>query len=102
MREVIISPQKKGHITGAHDEHQVILYALSTCIWCRKTRRLLEDEQVTFDYIYVDLTHGEEREALKEVIRKWNSSISFPTLVIDDEECIVGYKPDKIKETLGL
>ncbi len=97
-----MAPQKQGHIVGTHNEHQVILYALSTCIWCRKTRQLLEDEQVTFDYIYVDLTHGEERENLKEIIRKWNPSISFPTIVIDDEECIVGYKPDQIKETLGL
>ncbi len=94
--------QANGHIDGEHSEHKVMLYALSTCIWCRKTRKLLEDEQVTFDYLYVDLTSGDERKNAQEAMRKWNPAMSFPTLVIDDEECIVGYKPDKIKGQLGL
>ena len=52
--------EPKGHIVGEHAEHTVMLYALSTCIWCRKTRQLLEDEKVTYDYLYVDLLEGEE------------------------------------------
>jgi glutaredoxin-like protein NrdH len=95
-------PPSSGTVPGSHAEHQVMFYGLSTCIWCRKTRQFLEDQGVTFDYVYVDLIHGQEREEVKERVRKWNPSVSFPTIVIDDSECVVGYKPDKLKEVLGL
>jgi len=37
--------EAKGSVTGAHQEHQVKFYGLSTCIWCRKTREFLEEER---------------------------------------------------------
>ena len=55
-----------------------------------------------FDYVYVDLLQGQEREEAITQVRKWNSSVSFPTVVIDDSQCLVGYKPDKLKEVLEL
>lgn len=95
-------PDPKGHISGDHEEHQVLLYALSTCIWCRKARQFLEEEKVGFDYVYVDLLEGEERQAAEQEVRRWNPAKSFPTLVIDDAQCIVGYKPDALREQLEL
>ena len=94
--------EPRGNISGVHDEHQVTLYALSTCIWCRKTRQFLEDEEVAFNFIYVDLLEGNEREAAKDAIREWNPRVSFPTTVIDNEECVIGYKTDALKKALGL
>ncbi len=91
-----------GHVEGIHNDHQVTLYALSTCIWCRKTREFLEAEGIAFDYVYLDLLEGDELEAAREQVRTWNSRVSFPTLVIDDKVCIVGAKTDDIKEALGL
>jgi hypothetical protein len=35
-------------------------------------------------------------------LEKWNPRRSFPTVVINEEKCIVGYKEDDIKEALGL
>jgi glutaredoxin-like protein NrdH len=95
-------PPSSGTVPGPQDKHQVVFYGLSTCIWCRKTRQFLEDQGVTFDYVYVDLIHGQEREEVKERVREWNPSVSFPTIVIDDSECVVGYKPEALKEVLGL
>ncbi|MGC9469389.1 MAG: glutaredoxin family protein [Anaerolineae bacterium] len=94
--------EPKGHIEGEHNAHKVLLYALSTCIWCRKTRQLLEDEGVTFDYLYVDLVDGDEREAARAHIREFSDRTSFPAIIFDDSDCIIGYKPDAIKERLGL
>ena len=62
----------------------------------------LEDEQVAFEFVYVDLLENEEREAAKDEVRKWNSRVSFPTVVIDSQECVIGYKTDNLKEALGL
>jgi glutaredoxin len=79
-----------------------VFYGLSTCVWCKRTRKLLEDHGVTFDYVYVDLLQGEEREEVLRRVRRWNPSASFPTLVIDDARSVVGYRPEEIKEVLGL
>lgn len=95
-------PQPTGSVAGPHDEHDVAFFGLSTCIWCRKTRGFLEEQGVAFDYTYVDLLSGQEREAAKEQIRPWNPSISFPTVVIDERECVIGYRPDELRQALGL
>lgn len=95
-------PQARGTVTGPHDKHKVRFYGLSTCIWCRKTRAFLEELGVGFDYVYVDLLQGEEREEAKEQVRRWNASVSFPTIIVDDRQAVVGYKTDRLKEALGL
>jgi hypothetical protein len=38
-------------------------------------------------------------EAMSE-LKKWNPKCSFPTIVINDKKCIVGFKEDEIKEAL--
>lgn len=94
--------EPRGRIAGIHQEHQVKFFGLSTCIWCRKTRQFLEDEGVAFDFVYVDLLQGDERETIKEEIRVWNPRISFPTIVIDGAHCVIGFKTDELKQVLGL
>ncbi len=94
--------QATGSVPGSHNEHQVVLYALSTCVWCRRTRRFLEQHGVAFDFIYVDLIQGLEREEAMAEVRRWNPSASFPTLIVDDSQCVVGARQEKIKEVLGL
>lgn len=95
-------PEARGSMPGPRDKHHTVFYGLSTCIWCRRTRQFLEDQGVAFDYIYVDLLRGQEREEAVTQIRRWNPATSFPTIVIDDSRCVVGYKPEKLKEALGL
>ena len=94
--------EPRGSVAGIHQEHQVKFYGLSTCIWCRKTRQFLEDEKVAFDFVYVDLLEGDERETVKDEIRAWNPRVSFPTIVIDGKECVIGFKADDLKQVLGL
>lgn len=84
------------------DRGKVVLYALSTCIWCKKTKSLLDELGVAYAYEFVDhLDSEDKKEAIKEV-EKWNPRCSFPTLVVKDETCIIGYKEEEIKEALGL
>ncbi len=78
----------------------ILLFALSTCVWCGKTKKLLDDMGVAYTYEYVDLLAGKEREAAVKEITGWNPLCSFPTLVINNEKCIVGFKEAEIKEAL--
>ena len=88
------------HIAG-DDRGSVILYALSTCGWCRKTKELLDELQVAYDYVYVDLLIGPDKEEALQKIKVWNPAASFPTLVINNDRSIVGFKEDQIREALG-
>jgi glutaredoxin len=87
---------KLEHVDG-ENKGKVVLFALSTCQWCRKTRMLLEELKVEYHYIYVDLTSGSERDEVVNELEKWNPDISFPTIVIDNKDIIIGYEVDKIK-----
>jgi glutaredoxin-like protein NrdH len=88
------------HVKGKN-KGKVVLYALSTCVWCNKTKKLLTELGVAFSYVYVDLLKGDEKEKVLEEMSRYNSFQSFPTLVIDDQMSIVGYQERKIREVLG-
>ncbi|MGD1995753.1 MAG: glutaredoxin family protein [Anaerolineae bacterium] len=95
-------PKARGSVRGSRNEHEIVFYGISTCIWCKRTRKFLEDHGVDFDYAYVDLIQGQEREEILREVRRWNPATSFPTIVVDDSRCVIGYKPDEIAEVLGL
>ncbi|NIN01498.1 MAG: glutaredoxin family protein [candidate division Zixibacteria bacterium] len=89
----------KKHVKGKN-RGDVVLYALSTCGWCKKTKRLLNELGIEYHYVDVDLVAGERQENVLDEVKGWNPRGTFPTLVINNE-CIVGYKEEKIKEVLG-
>ena len=88
------------HVTGKKSG-QIMLYALSTCGWCEKTKKLLDDLGVEYDYEYVDYLQGDDREKTIHEITTWNPRCTFPTLVINNQKCIVGFKEAEIREALG-
>jgi glutaredoxin len=90
---------KMEHVEG-ENKGEVILFALSTCGWCNKTRMLLEGMKIDFNYIYVDLLSGEERSEVINEVQKWNPQLSFPTIVINNKDVITGFKEDEIREKL--
>ena len=79
---------------------KIMLYALSTCGWCRKTKQLLDSLGVEYSYVYVDYLEGDDSTKTMDEIKKWNSKCSFPTLVINDKKCIIGFNEDEILEAL--
>jgi len=89
------------HVDGS-DKGNIIIYTLSTCVWCKKTKALLQDLGVGYDYVDVDILKGEERQKTIQEIKRWNPSCSFPSIVINGEKCIVGYDEKKIREAAGL
>jgi len=88
-----------NHIDGV-DRGDIMLYALSTCVWCKKTKALLDELKVKFSYANVDLLSKEEKAEAMEEVRKWNPACSFPSMVINNSTCIVGFDEEKIREAL--
>lgn len=89
------------HVEG-EDRGDIMLYALSTCVWCKKAKMLLDELGVAYSYVYVDTLQGEERDKKVSELKNWNPACSFPTLVFNQEKCIVGSDEEKIREAINL
>jgi len=89
------------HVPGNKKDKKVFVWALSTCMWCKKAKKFLEDNGVDYTYEFVDLLDGDERDKALSEIEKHNPATSFPTILIDGK-CIIGFDEKKLKETLGF
>lgn len=88
------------HAEGKRKKCTVKLYTLSTCIWCKKTKKYLDNLGVAYDYIDVDLLPPKERAKAEKEMDKWHSD-SYPLIIVDEKECIRGYEPDEINRRLA-
>jgi glutaredoxin-like protein NrdH len=89
-------------VSGQKRKHKVVLYALSTCAWCKMTKQFLEDNNVEFAYVYVDLCEEEDKQKIRQQIQSKGGPLSYPTIIVDDNMLITGFRADKLKEALGL
>ena len=89
-------------VPGKQNKHKVVLYALSTCVWCKMALQFLKDSDVEFEYVYVDLCEEDDKQKIREHIQSKGGSLSYPTTIIDDKIVITGFRKDQLKETLGL
>ena len=90
-----------GKVEGGRKRHGVKLYALSTCMWCRKTRKLLEDHSVEYEFVEVDQLQGAQREEALRNVKDHNPDVTFPTIVVDGRP-IIGYREAELKGALEL
>jgi glutaredoxin-like protein NrdH len=91
---------KLEHVPG-RNKGKIVLFALSTCGWCGKTKDLLNKLGVEYSFVFVDLLPLDEREETFTEMQKYNPLGSFPTLVIDGRRVIVGYRQEEITGELG-
>ena len=85
----------------------VHLYALSTCPYCRMTKKFLDEHEVAYELTEVDLLDGEVKDAATpkgaaaEEVKRLSGGTSFPVLVVDDE-VVVGFNKGRMTQVLGL
>jgi glutaredoxin-like protein NrdH len=89
-------------VSGKKNNHKVTLYALSTCVWCKLTKEYLNENNVEYEYIYVDLADENDKQKIHEIIQDKGGSISYPTTIVDDKVVITGFRKDKFKEILEI
>jgi glutaredoxin-like protein NrdH len=93
---------KTTRVHGKNIQHKVLLYAISTCAWCRRAKSLLESSSIEFEYVYVDLSSEEDRKEIYKDIEKRGGRSAFPVIIVDDHILINGFHEDQIKEALGI
>jgi glutaredoxin-like protein NrdH len=86
-------------VEGA-DKGRIVLYTLSTCMWCRMAKDFLKGLGVAYSFVDVDLLDAGEKDLAKKEIRKWNPAGSYPTIVINDKESISGFDEAEIKRRI--
>jgi glutaredoxin-like protein NrdH len=93
---------KFSKISGKKNQHNVVLYALSTCAWCKMTKQFLKDNDIEYKYVDVDLCEEEDKQKIRQHIQSKGGPLSYPTVIVDDKVLITGFHKDKLKETLGI
>ena len=82
-------------------EKSLVFYTLSTCGYCEITKKMLDDLEVEYESIVVDLLPADEKEQTIQDITKFNPRCTFPTLIYGDK-IIIGMKLQEIKDMLGV
>ncbi len=87
---------------GGDDRFDVIAFTLSTCQWCKKCKKWLKENGIQYRYIDVDQIEPSEKAKIINFLREnFQNRISYPFLVIDNNEAIVGYSPNKYDEVFN-
>lgn len=89
-------------VAGKKTDHKVILYALSTCVWCKMTKQFLSDNSVAYEFVDVDLLEDDDKDKAHDAITSKGGPLSYPTIIVDDKTVITGFKKDQLKEALSL
>lgn len=93
---------QKTKVQGRNNKHRVLVYAISTCAWCKMTKKFLSENNVEYEYVDVDLTGDKDHEKIREDITSRGGEPSYPTVIVDDKTVITGFRKDKIKEALEI
>ena len=91
---------KIERVPGTDNKHKVFLYALSTCAWCKKTKKYLQGKKVEFQYVDVDLCSEEDLNQVREDLKKRGLQMTFPIIIVDDQNSVVGFREEKLNEAL--
>ena len=89
-------------VSGNKNKHKVTVFALSTCVWCKLTKEFLNENGVEYEFVDVDLLNEEDKSKVHETIANKGGMLSYPTIIVDDNTLITGFRKDKLKEALEI
>jgi glutaredoxin-like protein NrdH len=89
-------------VSSRNNKHKVFVYALSTCAWCKQTKKFLKENEIEHEYVDVDLCDEEDQEKVSNDILSRGGRLSYPAIIIDNKILINGFHVDKIKEALEI
>jgi len=93
---------KTSRVEGKNSKHRVLVYAISTCAWCKMTKKYLKDMDIAYEYVDVDLTSDDDHEKIRDDIVRRGGEPNYPVVIVDDKTLITGFRKDKINEALEI
>jgi glutaredoxin-like protein NrdH len=79
---------------------KVSMYALSTCPWCRKTKKYFADHDIPFEFIDFDLADEATQDRIMREMEAEGAN-GFPFVRIGDQ-VVEGWQPARYAQLLGL
>ena len=89
-------------VQGKKKKHKILLYAISTCGWCKRTKKFLKDNDVEFEYIDIDRSSSEDKQEARKDIQNRGGLLAYPTIIIDDKILLTGASMDRLREVLEV
>lgn len=84
---------------GTQNKGEIIIFALSTCAFCKKALKFLRENSITFSYVYVDeYDHDKKSEIKNNLKEKYSKDVGFPFLILNGTKIIVGFTEDEYKK----
>jgi glutaredoxin len=99
--ENLIENLAKGVEGEKGTEDDILVFTLSTCMWCKKCKRFLDDRNLKYRYIELDKIEKQDKSKILDYLREnYSQRISYPFLVCKKGH-VVGYNPNQYEELLG-
>ena len=88
---------------GTNNKHDLTLFALSTCGFCKRSMKFLKEKNIAFKFVYLDTFEREKKTEIKtQLKKKFNKRAVFPYLVINEKEVVLGFTQSEWEKALGL
>jgi glutaredoxin-like protein NrdH len=80
---------------------RIKVYALSTCPYCKRTKKFLDEHKIEYECVDVDLLDDDSQDKALEDIQRLTGRQSFPVVVVGDT-VVVGHDEEKLRTALKL
>lgn len=88
-------------VAGKEYEKELVIFALSTCAFCKRAMNHLKNKEIPFKYIYLDELEVSKKEAIKAELRKqYKKSLIFPFLLVNWQQALTGFVEVKWNEII--
>ena len=89
-------------VSGNNNKHKVLMYAISTCGWCKRAKKMLNDMDVEYEYVDIDLSSWEDKQKIRQDILSRGGRLLYPTIIIDDKLLLTNPPESKLREVLEI
>jgi glutaredoxin len=88
-------------VEGQDTRHDIVVYALSTCGFCKRALAFLAEKGLAHHYVHLDLIPIEIKNRAKaELKEQFGEHISFPYAVVDGKSTLIGFIEADWRKTL--
>jgi glutaredoxin len=84
---------------GENKKGDIVIFALSTCAFCKKALKFLKENSICFSYVFIDEFDFDKKTKIKMELReKYNQDIGFPFLILNGTKVIIGFTEEEYRK----